>query len=190
MLASCATVEEPAVVPDREPPPRAMVDPPAPAAKVVPPPRPEPVAPVPAPAAKPSEADILLVDFERLRRLPAAEVVREQETARQAFNQSRSDAARVRFAMTLAIPGISGNDDVRALEFLEPLVKNPIAGLHGLAFLLSAYIQEQRRLTTQLQGLQQNVQGLQQNVQALQQKLDALRSLERSLTERQPPRRR
>jgi hypothetical protein len=88
--------------------------------------------------------------------------------------------------MALAIPGVLGTE-AAALELLEPLVKNPTLSLHGLAFLLAAYIQEQRRLASQLQGLQQNVQGLQQNVQALQQKLDALRTLERSLTEREPP---
>jgi hypothetical protein len=88
--------------------------------------------------------------------------------------------------MTLAVPGVPGGETA-ALELLEPLVKNPTLSLHGLAFLLAAYIQEQRRLASQLQGLQQNVQGLQQNVQGLQQKLDALRTLERSLTERESP---
>ena len=137
------------------------------------------------------ELDGLLSDFERLRRLTPAELAREQESARQAFNQTRSDASRVRFAMALAVPGATGAES-GALELLDPLVKNPAVPLHGLAFLLAAYIQEQRRLTSQLQGLQQNVQGLQQNVHALQQKLDALRTLERSLTEREAttPRRR
>jgi hypothetical protein len=118
--------------------------------------------------------------------VPPAEIAREQEAARQSFNQNRNDAARMRLAMALAVPGVPGSE-AAALEVLEPLVKNPTLSLHGLAFLLAAYIQEQRRLTSQLQGLQQNVQGLQQNVHALQQKLDALRTLERSLTEREPP---
>jgi len=119
-----------------------------------------------------------------LRRLPAAELAREQEAARNAFNQSRTDSARVRYAMTLAVPGAPGSDDARALELLDPLAKTPGASLHALAFLLTSYIQEQRRLHAQLAGLQQNVNGLQQNVHALQQKLDALRTLERSLSER------
>jgi hypothetical protein len=85
----------------------------------------------------------------------------------------------------MTVPGIAGNDEVRALDLLDPLVKNPTAPLHGLAFLMAAYVQEQRRLASQVHGLQQNAQGLQQNVQALQQKLDALRTLERSLSERE-----
>jgi FtsZ-binding cell division protein ZapB len=160
------------------------------------------VAPVPAPVAKPerivvptepktNEVDSLLAEFERLRRLPAAELPREQELARQAFNQSRSDAARVRLAIASSVPGSAAVEESRALELLDPLVKNPTAALHGLAFMLSAFIQEQRKLVATAQGLQQNAQAmeknnqaLQQNVHGLQQKLDALRTLERSLSER------
>jgi hypothetical protein len=157
---------------------------------VAPAPRVATIAPAPPPTPKVSEVELLLADFERLRRLSPSEVVREQDAARSAFGQSRSDAARVRFAMALALPGQGAGEDTRALDLLEPLVKNPAAALHTLAFLMASYIQESRRLATQLQGAQQSVQGLQQNVQALQQKLDALRTLERSLTEREPPRRR
>ncbi|HZN25296.1 MAG TPA: hypothetical protein VFB75_13805 [Burkholderiales bacterium] len=184
MLAACTVLEEPrkgteAVqekVIEQEPPP-------APAVAQPKPPSPQ--------MLRMMELDGLLSDFERLRRLAPTELAREQESARQAFNQTRSDASRVRFAMALAVPGATGAES-GALELLDPLVKNPAVPLHGLAFLLAAYIQEQRRLTSQLQGLQQNVQGLQQNVHALQQKLDALRTLERSLTEREAttPRRR
>lgn len=137
---------------------------------------------------------MLLADYERLRRLPPAEVAREQEAARQSFHQARSDAARIRLAMTVSLPGSPPAEELRALELLDPLVKNASAPLHGLAFLFSTFIQEQRRLASLVQGLQQNLQGLQQNNQALQQnvhglqqKLDALRTLERSLSERGEP---
>lgn len=181
MAESTSETEKPqAAVPRAAPPAKVAVAPP-----VVPPPDPE-ASPPPKPQIhRAAEVETLLNEFERLRRLSATEVAREQEAARQAFNQSRSDAARVRFAMTMAVPGFSGNDEPRALDLLDPLVKNTAAPLHGLAFLMAAYIQEQRRLAAQLQGLQQSTQGLQQNVQALQQKLDALRSLERSLSERE-----
>jgi hypothetical protein len=192
-LAGCATTveeeEAPGVAAEEPKPP--VVERPKPPAKVAvaPPVAPAPPATPPAPPAlqvsRASEVDALLAEFERLRRLPAAELAREQEAARQAYNQSRSDGSRVRLAMAMTVPGIPGSEDLRALELLDPLVKNVTAPLHGLAFLMSAYIQEQRRLASQVQGLQQNAQGLQQNVQALQQKLDALRTLERSLSERE-----
>jgi hypothetical protein len=124
--------------------------------------------------------------------MSAPELARELDAARLAFTQTRSDASRVRLAMIATVQG--AGDETRALEMLDPLVKNPSAPLHTLAFLLSAYIHEQRRLSVLAQGLQQNVQGLQQsnqtlqqNVHALQQKLDALRTLERALTERGEP---
>jgi chromosome segregation ATPase len=128
--------------------------------------------------------ETLIAEYARLRRLPGAELVREQEDARREFNQTRSDSARVRLAMALAVPGSATTDEARALELLDPLVKTPGASLHALAFLLSSYLQDHRRLTAQVSGLQQNVQGLQQNVQGLQQKLDAIKSLERSLSGR------
>jgi FtsZ-binding cell division protein ZapB len=198
-LAACAStpeadppVDEPviAVAPPvtKPPPPAAKSKPPAPA-----------LIEKPGPAVvdmRSSEVEVLLADFARMRRMAAPELARELEAARLAFSQTRSDASRVRLAMIATIPGAGAGagDEARAIELLDPLVKSPAATLHGLAVLLSAYIQEQRRLAALAQGLQQNVQGLQQsnqtlqqNVHALQQKLDALRTLERALTERGEP---
>jgi hypothetical protein len=175
MLTACVT-EEPVKEPAPAPKPEEVEPPP-------PPPKPQPRPPSPQ-VLRMMELDSIFSDFERLRRLPAAELAREQESARQAFNQMHTDGARVRYAMALAAPGTNGAEN-SALELLDPLVKNPAVSLHGIAVVLTAYIQEQRRLNSQLQSLQQQTQGLQQNVQALEKKLDALRSLERSLTERE-----
>ncbi len=184
----CATVDEPRHVvetPPAPPPPRVLPQ----AVQVLKPAPPPQVALVAPPQMaveppRPSEVESLVADFAKLRKLQPAELVREQESARQAFGQSRSDSARVRLAMTLVMPGAPGSDDGRALDVLEPLVKTPGASLHALALMLTSHIQEQRRLALQLAGLQQNVQGLQQNVQGLQQKLDAIKTLERSLSGR------
>jgi cell division protein FtsB len=184
-LASCIALEKPAP-PPQKPLPESW--------PVVVLPKPERVEPKPErvePEPKVQELELLLGEFARLRRISAADLVREQEAARQAFAQTRSDASRIQLAMALTVPGGSAGEEARALDLLEPVVKNASAPLHALATLLSLHIQEQRRLTAQLQGLQQsntglqqNVQALQQNVQGLQQKLDALRTLERSLSER------
>ena len=195
VFAGCAMFREPAPevesTPDEEP--RAAEPPPPAVAKVTPKPSPVPQPPAvreqPQPL-RPSEVEMLIGEFERLRRLPAPELTREQEIARQSFNQLRTDSARMRFAMTLAAPGHPSSE--AALELLDPIIRNSASPLHGLAFLMATSIQEQRRLAAQVHGLQQNVQGLQQNVHALQQKLDALKTLERSLSEREAaaPRRR
>ena len=188
LLASgCASVEETRVQaePEADQPPKVAVVRPAPPREVTPPPTPEPLSPSVAPQpSRASQVETLIAEYARLRRLPVAELVREQEDARREFNQTRSDSARVRLAMALGVPGSGASDEARALELLDPLVKTPGASLHALAFLLSSYLQDQRRLTAQVNGLQQNVQGLQQNVQGLQQKLDAIKSLERSLSGR------
>ena len=183
----CATVEETqraVEAPPQVPSPRVLPQP-ALVSTPAPPPRVAVLAPQPtAELPRPTDVETLIAEFARLRKLAPGELAREQETARQLFNQSRSDSARVRLAMTLAIPGATASDDGRALDVLDPLVKTPGASLHGLAFMLASHVQEQRRLTSQLAGLQQNVQGLQQNVQGLQQKLDAIKTLERSLSGR------
>ena len=125
-----------------------------------------------------SDLDSLLLYFQHIKKLSGAELGREHDNARQAYARTRSELNRVRLAMMLSLPNTAFNDEPRALELLDPVVKNPQTSLHGLAFLLAAYIQEQKRLDG-------NVQNLQQNLHGLQQKLDALKSLERSLTERE-----
>lgn len=112
-----------------------------------------------------------LAYYARTRKLSGAELAREQEMARRAYVRSRSDANRMRYALALAVPEAPAADEARALEALEPLTRNAASPLHGLALLVTAFLQEQRRLDVQAQGLQQ--------------KLDALLELERSMTGRE-----
>jgi hypothetical protein len=117
-----------------------------------------------------SNAESLLLYFQHLRKLPAADLGREHDVARQVYNRARSDFNRVRLALVLSLPNTPFNDDGRALELLESVAKNADGRLQGLALVLSSHLQEQKRLNASVQGLQQ--------------KLDALRSLERSMIER------
>lgn len=112
------------------------------------------------------DVENLLLYFEHVRKLPAADLAKEHEAVRQLFARSHSDFHRVRYAAVLSVPGATFSDEARALELLDPLLKNPGASLHNLAFVIGAQIQEQRR------------------AQDLQQKLEALKSLEKSLLER------
>lgn len=129
----------------------------------------EEALPVPAPAGE-SSLERLLGYFRHVKRLGGGEIVREHDSVRLAFTRSRSEFDRLRLAMVLALPNTPVSDEARALELLEPVVKNQSSDLHGLAFLLSALLQEQRRLGA--------------TVHSMQQKLDALKSMERSLIER------
>ena len=117
-----------------------------------------------------TDAESLLLYYEHVRKLAAADLNREHDTVRQAYTRSRSDFSRIRFAMVLSLPNTAFSDEGRALEMLEPVSRNQGSPLHGLAYLLASQLQERKRLDASAQGLQQ--------------KLDALRSLERSLIER------
>ena len=117
-----------------------------------------------------SEAENLLAYYQHVRKLPATELGKEHDMARQAYTLARSDYNRVRLAMLLSLPGTAVSDEPRALDLLDPVAKNPAGELHGLALLLATNLQERKRLDASAQGLQQ--------------KLDALRSLERSMIER------
>jgi len=145
---------------------------------------PEPVRPdppvvnVPQPLP-PGDVQRLLAYFQRLRELPAPSLIREIGLTRKAFGVTGSDFDRVRHALTLAVPNRTSSDEARALDLLDPVLRDPDAELHLLAVLLAVYLQESRRL-------QAGVQTLQQDVKGLQGKLEALRKLERSLIERDP----
>ena len=128
------------------------------------------VKPAPVVARPVSESENLLGYYHNLRGLQAADLGKEYELARQAYARGRTDYNRVRYAMVLAMPGSTFQDDARALEMLELVAKNPNGQLQPLASLLASHLQERRKLDA--------------NAQALQQKLDALRSLERSIIER------
>lgn len=129
----------------------------------------------PAPWVQPgsprvTDVESLVLYFGYIRKLSAADLNREYDTARQAYNRERVDYNRVRFAMLLSLPNTPFNDDGRALDVLEPVVRKGNGRLYPLAQMLGSQIQEQKRLSASVQGLQQ--------------KLDALKLLERSIIER------
>jgi hypothetical protein len=117
-----------------------------------------------------SDVESLLLYYRHIGRLKEDQLGRELEIARTAYAREVSDFNRVRLAMVLGLPGASPNDNTRSLELLEPVAKNQTAELSALASLLTAQLQERKRLDA--------------NAQDLQKKLDALKSLERSMMER------
>jgi len=113
----------------------------------------------------------VLAFYARVRQMPAPEIAREQENMRRLFLRSRTDPNRLRYALLLTLPGTAPAEEARALEVLEPVTRSMDSGLRGLALLVTAFLQEQRRLGAGAQGLQQ--------------KLDALMTLERNMTGRE-----
>lgn len=119
-------------------------------------------------SAEPGET---LAYYARARRMTAPELAREQEAARRLLSRSRSDVNRVRYALLVTLPGSAAGEELRALEVLEPVARNNDSALSGLALMVAGFLQEQRRLDS--------------HAQALQQKLDALLTLERNMTGRE-----
>lgn len=114
------------------------------------------------------DAAKVLAYYAQLRQLSGPELAREHEAARRALAKSRSDANRLRYALLLTLPGAPASEEPRAQELLEPVTRNGDSALRGLAVLMTGFLQEQRRLETSAQGLQQ--------------KLDALLTLERNMS--------
>jgi hypothetical protein len=135
------------------------------------PPEPREPAPWVEPGSPPaSDVENLVEYFSYIRKLPANDLAREYDTARQAYNRGRSEYNRMRFAMLLSLPSAPFTDEGRALDVLDPVLRKGNGRYYPLAQMLGSHIQEQRRLNASVQGLQQ--------------KLDALKSLERSIIER------
>jgi hypothetical protein len=168
-LASCAIFkpgEAPETAPEQETAPAAVKESGSGASALA-----SVTAPPSAVARQSTGADNLLAYFSQIRKLAGPDLVREHDSARQAFSSNgRSEFNRVRLAMVVTLPNTPFYDDNRALELLEPIWKNSESQLSGLATLLVSQIQERKRLDA--------------NAQVLQQKLNALKSLERSLIER------
>ncbi len=110
----------------------------------------------------------VLAYYTQLRQMSGPGLTREYEAARRALAKSRSDANRLRYALLLTLPGAPAGEEVLAQELLEPVARSSDSALRGLALLMMAFLQEQRRLEISAQGLQQ--------------KLDALLTLERNMT--------
>jgi hypothetical protein len=160
LTAGCAPLRGP------DSPPSARVEKPAPSRAEKPDPQVWARPGIPAI----SETDSLLAYYQQLRGLSGADLGREHEMVRQAYGRTHSDFNRVRYAMVLSLPNTAFTDDGRALDLLEPVSRNAAGQLNALASLLTAHLQERKRLDANAQGLQQ--------------KLDALKSLERSMIER------
>lgn len=115
-----------------------------------------------------TDAAKVLAYYAQLRQLSGPELAREHEAARRAMAKTRSDANRLRYALVLTLHGASATEEPRVQELLEPVARSGDSALRGLALMMMAFLQEQHRLETSAQGLQQ--------------KLDALLTLERNMT--------
>lgn len=153
-------------------PPAAAVQPPH---TTTAPPSPPPIVASIAPELPIEEQQItlLLADLQRYGGLSSDELRRELATVNQNLARQRTDANRIRLAMLYALSRSTPQDEQRALQLLESVVKtgNGSPGVRQLAAVLQTQIAERMRA----------VRDEQQKADVAIQKLEALRNMERSL---------
>jgi len=121
---------------------------------------------------------VALIDYTHIvARLLPEEQQRELNASSQMFSKDRSDYARVRLALLLALPGTAFGDESKAASMLEPLAgaapqsPGPLRQFAGLLYAqVSERLREQRRATQ------------------LKEQLDALKAIERKIIEREQAR--
>jgi hypothetical protein len=186
-------VARPVPVPMIEYPPIEPAEPPIePAPSPAPAPAPEAAtvetAPAPSPVAEPSAPTLpatppeptedqqlagLLSDLQRYAGMNGDDVRREINSATQALARQRTDINRVRLAVLYTLVKSTPQDDQRALQLLEIVVKGNSGSpaVKQLAAVLQAQVAERMRA----------VRDEQQKADAAIKKLEALRSMERDL---------
>jgi len=152
-----------------------------------------------APIEARADSGSLLEYFARLRRLSAAELLRERELARRALAAEPGDERRMRYAIALSVSIDGSVEAARALDLVDPVAKRRDSPYQALAItmrsLLSDLSQAQReraelqRERTELQRerteLQRERTELLRERAELQRKLDSLKALEKSLSDRE-----
>lgn len=132
----------------------------------------------------------LIAYQQRIRGLSGDELAVEYAAASQAMVRQKSDAARLRLAMLLSLPGATFRDDERAAALADEVANRRTAatadGLRPLAALIAVHIGEQRRQEDRNQKLAQKLQEEEKRADALQQKLDGLKAIEKSMLNREP----
>lgn len=152
------------------------------------PPPPEPSAEQTEAAREAEEVLSLLAYYQRLLSMPPEELKREYQSANQAYGRDRSEAARLKLAMLLSVPGAAWHDDARLVTLLEGAVSHPASGdspRRQLVTLLQRVVlersREAKRLEAQVKEEQKRADELQRRAEELQQKLDAMLNIERNL---------
>jgi hypothetical protein len=142
------------------------------------------------PGAEPTQSEVerLLGYYDRVAKLRSAELAREYETARKAFEQEQSEGNRMQLAMLLSLPQASFRDDATALGLVQAWTRDRSlaeSSLRPLAVLLQAHLTETRRVEDTLQAQSVKLRDEQRKAEALQQKLEALLEMEMKMIERE-----
>ncbi len=71
-----------------------------------------------------SDADLVVLFYNRAQNLKPEELAKELDSVKQAFETGKSDIDRMRLALLLSMPNAGFRNDAAAIEVLHPLVQN------------------------------------------------------------------
>ncbi len=71
-----------------------------------------------------SDADLVVLFYNRVQNLKPEELAKELDSVKQAFETGKSDIDRMRLALLLSMPNAGFRNDAAAIEVLHPLVQN------------------------------------------------------------------
>ncbi len=120
-----------------------------------------------------SDADLVVLFYNRAQNLKPEELAKELDSVKQAFETGKSDIDRVRLALLLSMPNAGFRNDAAAIELLHPLVQNQRpenTNLRPLAVWLHSglvRLSEMKRIEGQLLQATEQVNEVQRRAEVL-----------------------
>lgn len=154
---------------------------------------PKPVAKIPPVECTPevtelvSGSDGLLRQLAAVRSKNSGQLKQEYEDAKREFGANGDEAARLRFAALLLMPGTPFRNEAQAAQLLEPYSRTDNrarAAYRGVAQLLLNQLEQARRQDATAQAQVAKLKDEQKRTEELQRKLDALKDVERAMIQK------
>jgi len=140
-------------------------------------------------AITPSQLEVLMQYYEHIRKLPATELIKEHDKAKQNLILARSDTTRAELALLLTLPNTSFRDTGAALNLLNEFSKDAklSASMRSFKQLLTVLLTEQQRINNSVNELSQKLKEEQKHSEVLKNQIDDIKSMERNLILRDKP---
>jgi hypothetical protein len=134
-----------------------------------------------------SGSDGLLQQLAAVRSKSGPQLKQEYDDARRDFGTNGGEAARLRFAALLLMPGTAFRNEAQAAQLLEPYNRpdsRARAQYRGVAQLLLNQLEQARRQDAAAQAQAVKLKDEQKRTEELQRKLDALKDVERAMIQK------
>ncbi|MDP1679925.1 MAG: dihydrolipoamide acyltransferase [Candidatus Nitrotoga sp.] len=140
-------------------------------------------------AITPSQLEVLMQYYEYIRKMPATELVKEHDKAKQNLILAKSDTTRAELALLLILPNTSFRDTGAALNLLNDFPKDTKlpTSMRSFKHLLSALLAEQQRINSSVNELSQKLKEEQKHSEVLKNQIDDIKNMERNLILRDKP---